>query len=156
MTSKPILVLFGTVTGNAEQCAKDTVDSLRAAGLEARAANMSEYPTEQLSAEQTVLVIVSTFGDGEPPIDAEPFWQAVCRGEALDLSRVRFAVFGLGDTAYEFYCQCGKDFDAAFERHGARRLRPRADVDTEFEKPFRQWLAELVGLLIREPLPATT
>ena len=81
-----------------------------------------------------VLVVASTYGDGEPPDDAAPFWQALVHGNGLDLSGVKFSVLALGNTTYDHFCKCGRELDAALERHGARGLYPRVDCDADYDR----------------------
>ena len=76
-------------------------------------------------------MVISTYGDGEPPDDAAPFWEAVVQGNGLDLSGVKFSVLALGNTTYDHFCKCGRDFDAALERHGGTRIYPRVDCDVD-------------------------
>ena len=86
-----------------------------------------------------VLLVVSTYGDGEPPEDAVPFWKAVVHGNGLDLRGVRFSVLALGNTTYDQFCKCGRDFDIALERHGAIRIYPRVDCDVDYDAPAKKW-----------------
>ena len=126
-----VLILYGTVTGNAELLANKLAATLRRAGVTARVRDMAHCQPSVLTQANCVLMVVSTYGDGEPPDDAAPFWEAVVHGNGLDLRGVRFSVLALGNTTYDHFCKCGRDFDAALERHGAhtnpsaRRLRRR-------------------------------
>jgi sulfite reductase (NADPH) flavoprotein alpha-component len=134
------LILYGTVTGNAETLANKAASSLRHAGVTARVRDMAYCQPNVLTQANCVLMVVSTYGNGEPPDDAAPFWEAVVHGNGLDLSGVKFSVLALGNTTYDHFCKCGRDFDAALERHGGMRIHPRADCDADYDTPAKHWL----------------
>ena len=135
-----VLILYGTVTGNAERLANKLAASLRHAGLTSRVRDMAHCQPSVLTQANCVLMVVSTYGDGEPPEDATPFWQAVVHGNDLDLSGIKFCVLALGNTTYDNFCKCGREFDAALERHGASRIYPRVDCDVDYDTPAKHWL----------------
>ncbi|MGH7845999.1 MAG: flavodoxin domain-containing protein [Candidatus Binatia bacterium] len=93
-----------------------------------------------LRCKRPVFVVTSTFGDGQPPEDAAFFCAALVRGNGLYLSGIRFAVLALGDSTYDHFCQCGRDLDAALERHGATRAFLRIDCDTDFDGVADCWI----------------
>jgi sulfite reductase (NADPH) flavoprotein alpha-component len=55
------------------------------------------------------------------------------------LGKLRFAVFALGDTSYDNFCQCGRDLDQMFEERGASQLLARVDNDVDFEEALASW-----------------
>ena len=134
-----ILVLYGTVTGNAEYCADKTAKELRERGHEAITENMTEADPMMLKEHETVLIITSTYGDGEPPDGAEDFYQAVVKTGGLDLAHLQFAVLALGDTGYDQFCKCGIDFDESLLAQGGQRLHPIVLCDTDYDAPFDEW-----------------
>ena len=144
-----VLILYGTVTGNAELLAKKVATALWRADITARMCDMARCETNLLKQATCVLMIVSTYGDGEPPDDATPFWQAVVHGNSLDLTGVEYSVLALGNTTFDHFCKCGRDFDAALERHGATRIYPRIDCDVDYDAPARHWLDGVLGHLVR-------
>ena len=83
-----VLILYGTVTGNSETLAKKLADALRPTGLTTRVRDMAHCRPSVLKQANCVLVVASTYGDGEPPEDAAPFWEALVHGNGLDLSGV--------------------------------------------------------------------
>lgn len=135
-----VLILYGTVTGTAESLAHKLAAALRAAGVTVRMRDMAHCTPHVLTQANCVLLVVSTYGDGEPPDDAAPFWQCVVHGQGLNLSGVKYSVLALGNTTYDHFCKCGRDFDAALERHGAMRIFPRVDCDVDYEAPAKHWL----------------
>ena len=68
-----IAILYATMTGNARECAEKTATVLRKAGLSARVHDLAHYDSRDLLQESTVLLAISTWGDGEPPDDGISF-----------------------------------------------------------------------------------
>jgi sulfite reductase (NADPH) flavoprotein alpha-component len=153
---EPLTILFGSQTGTAESLAKRAVKEAGKRGFAARAVDMSAVNASQLALEKNVLVITSTYGEGEPPDNARSLHAALTAGDAPRLGGVRFSVCSLGDTNYAKFCQCGKDFDLRMEQLGAVRALPRADCDLDLEAPFTTWLAAAFNALSSTPASATT
>lgn len=144
-----ITIVFATETGTAEGLSGDASDKLSSNGLENRIVDLSELSLTELSEISTFVAIVSTWGDGEPPSDSEDLFQEF-RESDLDLTGMKFAVLGLGDTSYDLFCQFGKDLDEELDKRGARRLAPRVDCDIDYDEPFDNWLDSLVPILKNE------
>lgn len=122
-----IAVLYGTETGNAEMLAEDIAAHLSGHGC--TVANLADIEPGSLSADCLYLIVCSTYGEGELPASAKPFAE---RMEATkpDLSGVRFAVFGMGDSEYpETYNHGGKRIQALMAAAGARMLGERIAHD---------------------------
>jgi uncharacterized iron-regulated membrane protein/flavodoxin len=142
-----VLILYGTVTGTAESLAYKLAGSLRREGFTSQVRDMAQCQPNVLTESNCVLMVVSTYGDGEPPDGAIPFWQAVVHGNGLNLSGVRFSVLALGNTTFDHFCKCGREFDAALERHGATRIYPRVDCDVDYDAPAKHWLEGVLAQL---------
>jgi sulfite reductase (NADPH) flavoprotein alpha-component len=139
-------ILFGSETGNGEVLANDLFDKASAQGFNVKLEDMMDYDAEQLQNEELLFVIVSTQGEGDPPLTAGKLHSYLKSNAAPQLENLRYAVFALGDSSYEFYCQTGKDFDAYLENAGATRLLDRVDADLDFEEPAEAWMGEVLGL----------
>lgn len=138
--SIPLTILYGTESGNAETLAAEAKKAATAKGFTAKTVDMGDYKQGDLAKEKNLLVICSTWGDGEPPDRAVPFYEFVMGDKAPKMDGARFSVLSLGDTAYEKFCQTGKDFDTRLENLGAKRFHPRTDCDLDYEAPFKKWL----------------
>ena len=141
-----IHVLFGTESNNCADLADRAGSALKKAGLSARVVDMADFASEQLPSVRTLVVITSTYGNGDPPSNAEAL-HAYLMKKAPALPGVRFAVLALGDKTYDRFCQCGKDFDRRLGELGATRLLDRVDCDVDYEKPFKAWLPRLTDAL---------
>lgn len=139
--SERILILYGTVTGNSEYCAEKAAKQARALGFEVRLESMLDAHPEVLTEHKTALLVVSTYGDGEPPDGTEDFFEAVVTKQRLSLPELRFSVLALGDTSYDQFCKCGKDYDAALEAVGGTRFHPLVECDTDYDDPCDGWIA---------------
>ena len=51
----------------------------------------------------------------------------------------------LGNSTYDHFCKCGRDLDAALERHGATRLYPRVDCDVDYDVPAKRWTEGVIA-----------
>lgn len=143
-------VLIGTQTGNAELVAEDIVAGARARGLGGRAAALDDVTPEQLAAMSHVVVVTSTYGEGEMPDNAGLFWEALQSDTAPRLEGVRYSVLGLGDRGYDDFCQAAKLLDTRLEQLGATRLHERVDCDVDFEEPAAEWTTAVLERLVAE------
>ncbi len=150
---QPLTILYGTQTGTAESLAKRAAKEAGKRGFAPAVLDMAATDAEKLAAEKNVLLIVSTYGDGEPPDSAKALHTALAN-EAPALSGVRYSVCALGDTHYTLFCQCGKDFDSRLEKRGAVRVAPRVDCDVDYEEPFSLWLTTALSAFAPPTAPS--
>ncbi|WP_427921509.1 diflavin oxidoreductase [Streptomyces sp. cg40] len=143
-------VLYGTQTGNAEFLAEELAAGARTRGLAGSASALDTVTPAQLAAMTHVLVITSTYGEGELPDNAGLFWEALQSDTAPRLEGVRYAVLGLGDTGYDDFCQAAKLIDTRLEQLGATRLHERVDCDVDFEEPAAEWTAAVLERVAAE------
>ncbi|MGJ8655978.1 MAG: diflavin oxidoreductase [Akkermansiaceae bacterium] len=136
--TKNITVLYGTESGNSEMLADKVFKAAKKQGHKAKLTNMSEISAKDLAGTDTLFVIVSTWGDGEPPETAESFYNDLMKG-GVDLKGVDFSVCALGDTSYDQFCKTGADIDAQLETLGATRIADRVDCDVDFDDAFATW-----------------
>lgn len=140
-----VTVLFGSQTGNSKKVANQVAGRVREQGWEVIVADLNDYPTKQLKDEKIVLLVVSTQGEGDPPVSAEEFHKWLLGSRAPKLEGLKFAVCALGDKSYLQFCQTGKEFDARFEALGATRLTERVDCDVDFEEAVEGWIAKVLA-----------
>ncbi|NDV61888.1 assimilatory sulfite reductase (NADPH) flavoprotein subunit [Puniceicoccales bacterium CK1056] len=147
----PMTILYGSESGNAEGCADEAANLAKNAGFKVSVCDMADYDRSNLPKEENVLVIVSTWGEGDPPEGAVDFHEYFMSDAAPRFKQTNFAVFALGDTSYAEFCECGKQFDRRFSELGATRILDRVDSDVDYEEPFSKWL----GLAIPKFVDAT-
>ena len=133
-------ILFGSQSGNSEDLAGKLAKQAKAYGLNGSVHDMDGFDLASLSGMSRVLIICSTWGEGEMPDNAEELWQQANSEAAPSLSSTHFSVLALGDTSYEFYCESGKDWDNRFETLGGIRLVDRMDCDVDYDAPAAEWV----------------
>ena len=151
-----LTVLYGSQTGNGARLARRLAELAQARGLAVTLTSTADYKPVRLRDERTLALIVSTHGEGEPPDSARELHEFLHGRKAPRLDALRFSVLALGDSSYEFYCQTGKDFDAALEKQGARRLLPRVDCDVDYDDAAAAWIETLLGEVSAAAPAATT
>ncbi len=138
--TKPLDIIYGTQTGNAEGVAEDVATQARSKGFTPRIAEMDEISMAQLASMQNLIIVVSTYGEGEMPDNAHQFWEALTASTAPRLETLNYGVLALGDTGYDEFCQAGKLVDTRLEQLGAKRLADRVDCDVDFEDAAESWI----------------
>ncbi|CAG4892294.1 assimilatory sulfite reductase (NADPH) flavoprotein subunit [Paraburkholderia gardini] len=144
---RPLTVLYGSETGNSAALATTLAGHAAKRGLTLSLHDMATYKTRQLKDEHDMLIIVSTYGEGDPPQPAAGFFEFVEGRKAPKLPAVRFAVLALGDSTYEHYCEAGKRLDRRLEELGAQRLKPRVDCDIDYDEAASAWIDDIAATL---------
>ncbi|KTG22182.1 sulfite reductase [NADPH] flavoprotein alpha-component [Pseudoalteromonas sp. XI10] len=136
----PLTILYGSQTGNAKGVASKLKEQAESRGLTVKLVNMADYKPTALKKEKFITVVVSTYGEGEPPEDAESLHEFLITKKAPKLDDVKVAVIGLGDSSYEFFCQTAKDFEERFNKLGAETIFQRADLDVDYDDEAAKWI----------------
>ncbi|MGV3532201.1 MAG: sulfite reductase subunit alpha [Chthoniobacteraceae bacterium] len=147
---KPLLVLYGSQTGTAEGLARKLHQEALQRGLVSKMLAMDALQPADLVTAENVAVITSTYGDGEPPDNAQGFWNSLRSDEAPGLQNLKYAVLALGDTNYSAFCEFGKQCDARLQQLGAIPLHPRVDCDVDYDGPALSWRESLLQVLAEE------
>jgi sulfite reductase (NADPH) flavoprotein alpha-component len=149
-----LTILYGSQTGNCKKAAQMTAAKAATKGIESKLVDMSEYATKSLKDEKHLLVVVSTYGEGEPPAAAEELHGFLFGNRAPKLPNLQFSVLALGDKSYTQFCQTGVDFDTQLEKLGGKRLVSRMDCDVDWHDDGEKW-ADLIVEKLAVSIAAT-
>lgn len=135
-----LTILYGSQTGNAKGVAAKLKAQAESRGLAVKLVSMADYKPTALKKEKFITVVVATYGEGEPPEDAEALHEFLTTKKAPKLDGVKVAVIGLGDSSYEFFCQTAKDFEQRLNTLGAETIYQRADLDVDYDDEAATWI----------------
>jgi sulfite reductase (NADPH) flavoprotein alpha-component len=144
-SEKKLTILFGTHTGKSKTLALKLSDTLKKQGVEVKTIAMDEYKTRELSSETHLVVVVSTHGEGEPPVMAEDFHGFITGKRAPQLPDLKYAVVALGDKSYRLFCKTGTDIDNSFKQLGAKAILPVLKLDVDFEEEAERWINQFTA-----------
>ncbi|MCT3764001.1 flavodoxin domain-containing protein [Elizabethkingia anophelis] len=136
---KKITLVYGTETGNSKKLATELAGVAKKKGIQVKLGDLSQYKPKDLAKEEYLFVVISTQGEGEPPILAKKFYDYIHENE-LNLSNIKFGVLALGDSTYPQFCKTGEDLDTRFEVLGAERVIPLKRCDIDYEEDAHRWL----------------
>jgi len=149
----PMLVLFGSNFGTAEEVAEDLAEAGRSRGFDVAVSSLDEA-VDNLPAEGVVLITTATY-NGTPPDNAVRFAEWIT-SQSPDLTGVKFSVFGCGNHEWApTFQNFPRLIDLRLEELGATRLHPRGegDVAEDFDGDLQTWdtalwpnLAEALGV----------
>lgn len=146
---RPLLVAFGSQSGNAESLAKRLAREASGRGFAARAAGLDSLQPADLIKEQNVLLITSTWGEGDMPDNAVSFWDSLNQnGSSPKLDGVQYSILALGDKNYgDTFCLAGRKLDVRLAELGAKRIVDRVDCDVEFDELAKKWSTHAFTIL---------
>jgi sulfite reductase (NADPH) flavoprotein alpha-component len=141
-----ITIVYGTETGNSKKLATDFAAKAKQHRIHAKVIGMDQYRLADLHKEEYLLAVVSTHGEGDPPIAAKKFYDHI-HNNGFKLDNLKFSVLGLGDTSYPLFCKTGEDVDLQFDKMGGKRIAPLQKCDVEYEEDANAWFNSVLNNL---------
>jgi sulfite reductase (NADPH) flavoprotein alpha-component len=141
-----ITIVYGTETGNSKRLATDFASRAKQKSIHAKVIGMDQYRLSDLTKEEYLLALISTHGEGEPPIAAKKFYDHIHQN-GFKLNSLKYSVLALGDTSYPLYCKTGEDMDDQFEKLGGVRIAPLQKCDVDYEEDANAWFNEVMERL---------
>ncbi len=144
----PIIIVFASQTGYAEQLAQLSFESLTHNASSSKVVLLEDIATFDIktcAAGSRLLFIASTTGEGDAP-DSAANIVATLADDKLDLSQISYAVLALGDKHYQAFCAFGHQLDRDLHQCGAQRLFDLIEVDNGDEHALRQWQSQLAQI----------
>lgn len=147
MTS-PLLILFGTQTGNSELLAEDIAAELESAGEDVEVLDMADAYPELLEDVSRMIVVLCTWADGTFPDNAVGFWEELLEVEP-DCAGMQFGIVALGDRLYEPYYQVAAYRLAdRLEVLGAAQAQDMYEIDgpvrSTIKEAVREWARRFI------------
>lgn len=139
------LIIYGTETGNSKKIASQLLANFKKNKIQAKAVDVFQYDLAKLEKESLVLFVMSTQGEGEFPQNAIAFYEKL-KASDVNLSKVSFAVFGLGDSSYPLFCNAGILLDDVLKEKGAKQLLPLVTADVDFTENVLTWEKDLLNV----------
>lgn len=151
-----LTVLFGSHSGNSKLVAARVAEVATQEGRQVNLVSMADYKLKQLKDESQLIVVVSTHGEGEPPVVAEELHRLLDGKRAGNLEKLEYAVIALGDSTYLNFCQTGLDFHERLRQRGASALADPLLLDLDFKDQLREAASSIVTLFKNEQSLQTT
>ncbi|AGW86045.1 Sulfite reductase NADPH flavoprotein alpha-component [Blattabacterium sp. (Nauphoeta cinerea)] len=140
-------LVYGTETGNAKNLAFDIFQKAKKEKLQVKLINLDEYRLKDLEKENYFFIIISTYGEGEPPSSAKSFFNFIHHNKNLFLKNMKYSVLALGDKSYTYFCKAGYDIDKRLHDIGAMRIVSLHKCDVNYEDQANIWFSKIINFL---------
>ncbi|NML69794.1 sulfite reductase [Chryseobacterium sp. RP-3-3] len=146
ISPKKMTLAYGTETGNSKKLAVELAGIIKKKGVQVKLADLSQYKPKDLAKEDLFFIIISTQGEGDPPILAKKFYDHIHEND-LNINHLKFGVLALGDSSYPLFCKTGEDIDFRFEVLGAQRILPLKKCDIDYEQEAHTWAEHILDVV---------
>ncbi len=143
IASQKVTIAYGTETGNSKKLAADFAAKAKKVGINAKLVSLDQYRLPDLAKEDYFVTVISTQGDGEPPVAAKKFYDHIHQN-GFTVPKMKYSVLALGDTSYPMFCKTGEEFDLQFEKLGATRFAPLQKCDLDYETEANEWFNKVL------------
>jgi len=144
----PLTIAYATDSGNSEEVAATAKKLAGKQGFSPKLLDFADVTATDLAKAKNLLIIASTWGEGDPPERAAEAYDALMDENAPRFEGVNFSVLALGDSSYVNFCEVGKRLDERLEQLGGHRIADRIDADLDFEDPATRWTSGALDRLL--------
>ena len=144
---KPITIVYGTQTGNSEAMAEEAANFAKKHGMAPKVMDMGDIELSEFAQTERILVVTSTYGEGEMPDNAQVIWEEISSDDAPKFDNTFFSVLALGDSSYDEFCEAGILWDTSLAALGATRVADRVDCDVDYEDPAMAWIETVMPII---------
>lgn len=134
------VVAYGTETGNCRAIAERFFQQANQHNKPVELIDLAQFKIRHLKQIDSLFVICSTHGDGDPPEPIERFYETLL-AEDKSLSPLSYSVLALGDSSYDKFCETGRQIDNKLAALGASRLQERVECDVDYQSLAESWIA---------------
>ncbi len=152
----PLTIAYATDSGNAEEVAASAKKLAGKQGFAAKLVDMADVTPADLAGQENLMIVASTWGEGDPPERAAACYNALMAKDAPRFDGVNFSVLALGDSSYVNFCAVGQRLDERLEQLGGRRVADRLDCDLDFDEPAATWTSGALDRLFEAVEPGRT
>ena len=153
-THKKVTIAYGTETGNSKKLATDFAAKAKKNGVPVKLVSLDQYRLTDLSKEEYFITVISTQGEGEPPLAAQKFYDHIHKN-GFTIPNLKYGVLALGDTSYPMFCKTGEDVDTQFEKLGANRIAALQKCDLDYETEADNWFTNILqSVATKDAAPA--
>ena len=145
--ARVINILYGTQTGNSESVANDASEAAKNHGLAPAVKSMDEIELDALAEMEYLLIVISTYGEGEMPDNAQLLWDAISTDSSPKMEKTQFSILALGDSSYDAFCQAGIDWDNRLVELGAKRVYDRVNYDIGLDELAEEWINNVIPIM---------
>ncbi|XP_058465305.1 NADPH-dependent diflavin oxidoreductase 1 [Malaya genurostris] len=160
MDGRQLTILYGSQSGTAQDLAEQIWRDSKLYHLRGSVTAMDGYDISRLIEEQFVVLVCSTYGQGEEPDNMKRFWKFLLR-KSLPTDSLRgmhFGVIGLGDSRYPKFNYVAKRLHKRLLQLGGSALLPVGLCDEQHDlgygAVFMPWINDFWGKLMQIiPIP---
>ncbi|KAL8632557.1 hypothetical protein Q9189_001709 [Teloschistes chrysophthalmus] len=160
---------YGSETGNAQEYAEEVGHLLERLHFQTVVTTLDAFEPASLARFDIVIVVISTTGQGDLPINARLFWKKLLQRKLPPdyLGNVEFTTFGLGDSSYPQFNWAARKLHKRLLQLGAHEICQRGEADEQHEEgqdaSWIPWSATLRQCILDEyplkhgiePIPET-